>query len=250
MPTGVDSEWPLPTANKKYAAKEDIPVSEEHGKSTPLPIPPQSGRGLPSEKVKFTGLYVIIDPGKLNAVEFARGAMEGGARIIQLREKDKGRALEIGKKLRVITREKGVLLIINDWADVAKTIDADGVHLGQEDMPIREARRLLSSDKIIGISTHNVNQALEAEMMGANYVGIGPIYATKTKDYGPIGPKVIEELRGKLSIPFVAIGGINENNIDEVLEAGTRNIAMISALTEAEDLKEKVKFFIKKIRGH
>ncbi|MDP6459502.1 MAG: thiamine phosphate synthase, partial [Candidatus Hydrothermarchaeota archaeon] len=131
-----------------------------------------------------------------------------------------------------------------------KTIDADGVHLGQEDMSVREAMRLLGSDKLIGISTHNVNQALNAEIMGADYVGIGPIYATKTKDYGPIGPKVIEELRGKLSIPFVAIGGINENNIDEVLEAGTRNIAMISALTEAEDLKEKVKFFIKKIRGH
>jgi thiamine-phosphate pyrophosphorylase len=195
------------------------------------------------------GLYVITGPSKLNDVEFAMEAMEAGAGVIQLREKDKNRALRIGEKLRVITREKGALLIINDWADVAKTIDADGVHLGQEDMPIMEARKLLGN-KLIGISTHSVNQALEAERMGADYVGIGPIYATKTKDYEPIGPRVIEELRGKLSIPLVAIGGINESNIDEVLKAGARNIAMVSALVEAEDLKEKVKFFIEKIGGN
>lgn len=197
----------------------------------------------------ITGLYVITGPSKLNEVEFAMEALEAGAGIIQLREKDKGRALEIGEKLRAATKEKGALLIINDWADVAKTIDADGVHLGQEDMPIREARRLLGN-KLIGISTHSVNQALEAERKGADYVGIGPIYATKTKDYAPIGPRVIGELMGKLSIPLVAIGGINENNVDEVLKAGARNIAMVSALTEAEDLRERVKFFIEKIGGN
>lgn len=194
------------------------------------------------------GLYVITAQSKKRSVvEFALEVIEAGAGVIQLREKDKNRALLIGEKLRVITREKGVLLIINDWADVAKTIDADGVHLGQEDMPIREARKLLGRDKIIGRSTHSLEQALEAEKEGADYVGIGPIYASKTKDYEPIGPGIIGELRGKLNIPFVAIGGIDEGNIDEILKAGTRNIAMVSALIEADDLKERVKFFIRKI---
>jgi thiamine-phosphate pyrophosphorylase len=195
------------------------------------------------------GLYVITPSGKRDVVEFVQEAIEAGARVVQLREKDKNKAYELGRRLRAITREKGVLLIINDWVDVARSIDADGVHLGQEDTPISEARRLLGKGKLIGKSTHSLEEALEAEREGADYVGIGPIYASKTKDYEPIGPEVIRELRDRLNIPFVAIGGINEGNIDEVLEAGARNIAMVSALSETEDLKERVKFFIQKIEG-
>lgn len=195
------------------------------------------------------GLYVITPPGRRDVIDFVREAIEAGARVVQLREKDKRKAHELGKRLRAITREKGVLLIVNDWVDVAGSIDADGVHLGQEDMPISEARRLLGGDKLIGKSTHSLEEALEAEKEGADYVGIGPIYASKTKDYEPIGLEVIRELREKLSIPFVAIGGINQENIHEVLEAGARNIAMVSALGEAGDIKERVKFFIQKIEG-
>lgn len=198
----------------------------------------------------INGLYVITGPSKLSEVEFATKVLEAGARIIQLREKDKNRAVRIGRELRALTQKKGALLIINDFPEIAKTVDADGVHLGQEDMPLRDARMLLGQNKLIGKSTHSLEQALEAEREGADYVGIGPIYQTRTKDYEPIGTEAIEELQGKISIPFVAIGGINEKNIDTVIVAGARCVAMASALLEAENLKEKVKFFTEKIGGN
>jgi thiamine-phosphate pyrophosphorylase len=195
------------------------------------------------------GLYVITPEGDERVEEFVHEVLEAGARVVQLREKNRDRALQLGKRLRGAVREKGALLIINDWVDVARDIDADGVHLGQEDAPVREARAVLGGGKLIGKSTHSVRQALQAEREGADYVGIGPIYPTKTKDYPAIGPQVIGELKRRLKIPFVAIGGINRENIDEVLEAGATNVAMISALAEARDLRETVKFFINKIGG-
>lgn len=199
---------------------------------------------------KLTGLYVITSPSRYrDEVKFAAEAVEAGARIIQLREKDEERALRIGETLRAITKEQGALLIVNDFPEVAKALGADGVHLGQEDMPLREARGIMGKDKLIGKSTHSLEQALEAEKEGTDYVGIGPIYATKTKDYEPIGPGVLYELRQKLSIPFVAIGGINEKNINEVMEAGAGCVAMVSPLAEAEDVRERVKFFIRKTGG-
>lgn len=192
------------------------------------------------------GLYVITPEWDERVEEFVHEVLAAGAKVVQLREKKKTRALELGKRLITATREKGALLIINDWVDVAKEIDADGVHLGQEDTPIKEARAILGRGKLIGKSTHSLEQALAAEREGADYVGIGPIYPTKTKDYMAIGLDVIRDLREKLRIPFVAIGGINRENIDEVIRAGAGNVAMVSALAEAPDLKETVKFFIKK----
>jgi thiamine-phosphate pyrophosphorylase len=199
-------------------------------------------------KIMF-GLYVITPQGDERVEEFVQEVLEAGARVVQLREKDKARAKRLGKQLKTVTDKKGALLIINDWVDVAKNIGADGVHLGQEDAPVREARAALGVDKLIGKSTHSLKEALEAEKEGADYVGIGPIYPTKSKDCKAIGPGVIKELKKKLTIPFVAIGGINEENIDEVLQAGAANVALISALTEAPNLGETVKFFIKKTGG-
>ncbi len=195
------------------------------------------------------GLYVITPEGDERVEEFVREVLDAGARVVQLREKNKARALRVGKELINAARERGAMLIINDWIDVAKEINADGVHLGQEDTPVREARVALGRDTLIGKSTHSLQQAIEAEREGADYVGIGPIYPTKTKDYEAIGPQVIEELKDRLKIPFVAIGGINRKNIDEVLRAGATNVAMVSALTEARNLRETVKFFINKIGG-
>ncbi len=195
------------------------------------------------------GLYVITPEGDERVEEFVQEVLEAGARVVQLREKKKTRALEVGKRLIKATREKNALLIINDWVDVAEKIGADGVHLGQEDTPIKEARAVLGEDRLIGKSTHSLEEALEAEKEGADYVGIGPIYPTRTKDYKAIGPEVIRELRRKLRIPFVAIGGINRENVDEVIRAGATSVAMVSALAEASNLKETVKFFIKKTGG-
>jgi len=201
------------------------------------------------QPLNFIGLYVITDNKKVENVDFCKKVIAGGGKIIQLREKDKAKAVEIGKKLKILTEKNGVILIINDWPDVAKTINADGVHLGQKDMPIYKARKLLGRDKIIGVSTHNVKEALEAEQKGADYIGIGPIYKTKTKNCNPVGLKIIEEVKKKIQIPFVAIGGINEDNIDEVLAAGAKNIAMISAISKENNVKEKVEILTKKIKG-
>jgi|TARA_B100000315_G_scaffold260583_1_gene323153 thiamine-phosphate pyrophosphorylase len=201
------------------------------------------------QPLNFIGLYVITDNKKVENVEFAKKVIAGGGKIIQLREKDKAKAVEIGRKLKILTEKNGVILIINDWPDVAKTINADGVHLGQKDMPIYKARKLLGRNKIIGVSTHNVKEALEAEQKGADYIGIGPIYKTKKKNYNPVGLKIIEEVKKKIHIPFVAIGGINDDNIDEVLAAGAKNIAMISAISKENNIKEKVEFLTKKIKG-
>lgn len=203
---------------------------------------------FPQLKAMF-GLYVITPEGDDKVEDFVRDVLDAGVRVVQLREKDKDRARKIGRRIRSMVKKKGALLIINDWVDVAKEIDADGVHLGQGDTPIREARVILGDDKIIGKSTHSLKEALEAQREGADYVGIGPIYPTSTKDYKPIGVDVIKQLKGKLKIPFVAIGGINKDNIDEVVQAGATNVAMISALTEAADLKETVKYFIMKTGG-
>jgi thiamine-phosphate pyrophosphorylase len=201
------------------------------------------------QPLNFIGLYVITDNKKVENVEFAKKVIAGGGKIIQLREKDKAKAVEIGRKLKILTEKNGVILIINDWPDVAKTINADGVHLGQKDMPIHKARKLLGRNKIIGVSTHNVKEALEAEQKGADYIGIGPIYKTKKKNCNPVGLKIIEEVKKKIHIPFVAIGGINDDNIDEVLAAGAKNIAMISAISKENNIKEKVEFLTKKIKG-
>ncbi len=121
---------------------------------------------------------------------------------------------------RLILRNKA-LFIINDYVDIAYIVDADGVHLGQDDMPLREARKILGKDKIIGISTHTLKQAIDAEDDGADYIGYGPIFYTNTKDAGrPTGISSLRRIRKHVSIPIVAIGGITIDNVREVLGAG------------------------------
>ena len=186
-------------------------------------------------------LYVIIDrkaSGK-DPLTTAREAIRGGADIIQYRDKE-ATAMEMiswGIKLRKLASEKNVTFIINDRTDVALAVGADGVHLGQDDLPIGIARKILKN-KLVGISTHSLAQAIKAEKDGADYIGVGPVYSTPTKpDYPAVGLKLIKEVSRMIKIPFVAIGGINYDNIDGVLTAGARRVAVVRAVVGARNIR-------------
>ena len=186
-------------------------------------------------------LYVItesmISRGRSNE-EIVREAIKGGAGIIQLRKKesDKNKIKNEAIRLLKICRENNVLFIVNDYVDVALEIGADGVHLGQSDMPIKEAREICGDRLIIGLSTHSIEQAVKADMEGADYITIGPIYKTRAKDY-TIGINIIKEIINKIKKPLIAIGGINDNNIDSVLGQGVKSVAVISAVVSSDDVR-------------
>ncbi len=190
-----------------------------------------------------------LSAGRSN-LEVLQSVIQGGARIIQLREKEYSlkQLYQSALTFRAITREAGVLLIINDHVDIALAVDADGVHLGRDDLPIAAARRI-APDLLIGASTHSLEEALEAEKEGADYVNIGPIFPTQTKEGAQrfLGPEAIVAISAHLKVPFTVMGGINETNIDQVLAAGARRVAMVTAITQAPDIAEKVRYFRKLI---
>lgn len=198
-------------------------------------------------------IYIITDRklSKKPEPEFVREAIKGGANIIQYREKEipLRDMLKTAANLREITRNAGATFIINDRVDVALAVNADGVHLGQEDMPIETARKLLGDDKIIGVTVHNAEEAAEAEERGADYIGLSPIFATSTKsDAGnAVGTEMIKKIKEKVKIPLVAIGGINEDNLSSVIKAGADGAALISAIVTKEDVKAAVRELKKKI---
>ncbi|MBU0548294.1 MAG: thiamine phosphate synthase [Candidatus Omnitrophica bacterium] len=147
---------------------------------------------------------------------------------------DKSHVLSLANKLTKRLSKTKTLFIINDYIDVALLSGADGVHLGQQDLPLRQARKLLGKDKIIGISCHNLRQALKAQKEGADYIGIGPIYPSATKpEYRAIGLKVLRQLKDKIKIPYFAIGNIHADNIKEIIAAGARRIAVCRAILKA-----------------
>ncbi len=198
---------------------------------------------MSTDKGTVSGLYLIVDdtpgPGGRGWEDVTRAGIAGGARVIQLR----GKSLTVRElypvvlRLREITREAGVLFIVNDSVELAMASHADGVHLGQDDMPLAVARRLIGPEKIIGVSTHGVEQAALAEAHGADYIGFGPIYETTTKDAGePKGPDGLRLVREKVRIPIVAIGGITAGNTREVITAGADAVAVISAVSGADDM--------------
>ncbi|MBW2064985.1 MAG: thiamine phosphate synthase [Deltaproteobacteria bacterium] len=178
------------------------------------------------------------------------GVIEGGARIIQLREKEYSERdfYQLALKFREVTAKSNVLLIINDHVDIALAVDADGVHLGQEDLPLQVARRL-APELLIGVSTHSLEQALEAQESGADYINIGPIFPTKTKEGASdfLGPDMIGLIRQNVQIPFTVMGGIDLSNIDQVLAHGARYVAMVTAITLAPDIPEKVRMIRQRI---
>ncbi|MFZ3064988.1 MAG: thiamine phosphate synthase [Nitrospirota bacterium] len=201
------------------------------------------------------GLYLITDQyivKGLSHVQIAEKALLGGVKFIQYREKQlsKRESYKIALQLREITREYSAVLIINDDIDIALAVDADGVHLGQEDLPVQTARKMLGENKIIGLSTHSLKEAEEAQGSGADYIAIGPIFRSKTKDVRePLGADIIKEIRKISRLPLIAIGGINENNIEDIMKAGADSAAVISAIITKEDITGAVKEFIRKIEG-
>jgi thiamine-phosphate pyrophosphorylase len=193
-----------------------------------------------------------LSAGRSN-LEVLEAVIRGGARIIQLREKEysKKDLYRLALTFREISAAAGMLLMINDHLDLALAVGADGVHLGQEDLPLTAARRL-APGLLIGVSTHSLEQALEAEREGADYVNIGPIFATATKaGVGrPLGPEAIATIGPRISIPFTVMGGIGGTNLDQVLARGARRIAMVTAITQAPDIAEAVRMFRERIQSY
>lgn len=188
-------------------------------------------------------LYVVITESFCagrSPVEVLDGVLAAGVRLVQMREKDCS-TCEFVDRARVIrkrTQAADAILIIDDRVDVALAVDADGVHLGQDDMPVADARRI-APDLIIGASSHSLEEALAAERAGASYVNIGPIFATQTKALSipPLGLEAIEAIAPKLNIPFTNMGGIKEHNIHEIVARGGKHPAVVTAVTEADNVQ-------------
>ncbi|MBI5284831.1 MAG: thiamine phosphate synthase [Chloroflexi bacterium] len=189
----------------------------------------------------MSGLYVIIDPAACRThgpVETARLALEGGTRVIQWRDKrrDKGEQLDDARAIVALCREHGATFIENDHADFAIAVGADGVHLGQKDLPIALVRPITGAAMIIGVSTNNATEARAAEAAGAAYVAVGAIFATVSKDVTrPASIERLREVKAAVRVPVVAIGGIDADNITSVVAAGANAAAVISAVCGADD---------------
>lgn len=197
--------------------------------------------------------YCILDYTSLgagrNIISLAKKLAAGGADIIQLRFKN----MELSNFAKVITdacqisrlaKKHKIPFLINDRVDVAQAVDADGVHLGQEDLSVESARKILGKKKIIGVSCHNIKQALLAQRQGADYVSLGPVFKTPTKPkYKPVGLSLIKRAKDKLRLPFVAIGGINLNNLKDLLEAGAERIAVVRAVCSVKNIHKTIAAF-------
>ncbi len=211
-----------------------------------------AGRLLRRDKAnRLHGIYVIIDIQALNGrnhLDVALQAINGGASVIQLRDKmlDHGKLLSIARELNGLCSEKNVLYIINDYIDIAMAVQADGIHLGQTDLPIAIARKLMPIDQIIGCSTDTVTQAKQAVAKGADYVAVGAIFPTPSKKTEVIGLKTLSKIKQAVPVPVVAIGGINKTNIAEVKLAGADAAAVISAVMGAASPEKVVKELTRK----
>lgn len=195
-----------------------------------------------------SGIYALLsEPHSLVHcnIAAARQILEAGVKVLQYREKHK-KQKEMYREcqvLREMTRNAGALLIINDHIDIALAVDADGVHIGQDDLPIKVVREIVGPCRIIGVSTHSPLQAKNAAAEGADYIGVGPIFATQTKEdvCEPVGLEYLRYVAGHLDIPFVAIGGIKEHNLAEVVDAGAVMVALVTEIVGSPDIQGKIK---------
>jgi len=199
---------------------------------------------------RMRGLYVILDRQFLaNRDEqgIARHIIEGGARVIQLRDKQgkRGELLIIAQKLKELCRQADVLFIVNDYLDLAMAVDADGLHVGQGDLPLPVIRRELPIDEIVGCSVTTLSQATKARDDGADYIAVGSMFPTTTKkEVTVVGVDMLKEIKRTVSTPLVAIGGINRNNIGDVVAAGADAVAVISAVLGEEDIRGAVQTLV------
>lgn len=191
------------------------------------------------------GLYVIVDPDACagrDAVDVARLALEGGASMLQWRDKqrEKGDQLLQARAIRELCSQHGATFIVNDHVDIALALEADGVHLGQHDLPVEVARPLLPYVSVIGVSTNNVEEARRAEAGGTSYVAVGAMFHTRSKAperTRASSPERLREVKAAVAIPVVAIGGIDASNVDRVIDAGADAVAVISAVCGAADVR-------------
>ena len=201
---------------------------------------------MKKSKADYT-LYLCTDRELMSTdtlEEAVEQAILGGCSCIQLREKHSSSRefFELAQSIKQITDRYEIPLIINDRIDIALAVDAAGVHLGQSDLPAKEARRIMGEDKIIGVSARNVDAAKKAVEDGADYLGVGAMFATGTKgDAKVIGKEVLKEIRAAVSIPIVAIGGINHDNAMELRNTGVNGFAIVSAIIGAEDIQAAAK---------
>jgi len=192
------------------------------------------------------GLYLVTSEqySKRSTLDIARQAIPSGIDILQMREKHKTfeELAKLGKELKDLCKKHNVVFIINDNPNLAKEVDADGVHLGQEDIakhPIKQTRQLLKN-KIIGLSTHSLEQVKQANKLDIDYLAYGPVFKTQTKEYH-LGTNHIKEILQISEKPVFFIGGIKLNNLNQLTELGVKNIAMITAITNAQNIQETIK---------
>ncbi len=207
------------------------------------------------EILKRARLYVLVDKkllGERKVEDVTRQLLKSGVQMIQYRDKysDDGVFLNGALKIQKILKRENTLFIINDRVDIALYIDADGVHVGQHDLPVQVARKLLGKDKIIGTSAENIKQANLAQKQGADYVGLGPIFYTTTKEKipQPVGLNLIRQAQKELKIHFFPIGGINLDNLGSVINAGAKRVAVASAIVSSPDIAKTTKQFLKRLK--
>lgn len=208
---------------------------------------------MKKENLDYT-LYLCTDRGLMSTDTLEKAVEEailGGVTMVQLREKDcsSREFYETALRIKKITDAYEVPLLINDRVDIALAVDADGVHIGQSDLPVKIARKILGKDKIIGVSARNVAQALEAEQNGADYLGVGAMYATGTKkDAKVTSREELLKIRQAVKIPIVVIGGINQKTLSNFKGIGINGLAVVSAVIAAEDIKAAAAEMVRKFK--
>lgn len=207
-------------------------------------------------KIDYT-LYLVTDRRFLRGrslIDEVLKSVRGGVTMVQLREKEacSREFYQLAFSLKTALQDSGVPLIINDRLDIAMAVDADGLHIGQEDLPLSEVVRLWGKDKIIGLSVSSLEEARQGQKGGASYLGLGPIYATGTKTdaVGPTGLMLLSEVKGSLNIPVVAIGGINMSNLAAVRDSGADGAAVVSCLMGAPDIEKTAREMVKLWNNH
>ena len=197
-------------------------------------------------------LYVLITSSlcRKHPLDVTKDVLDAGADCLQLREKDMAvrEYAELAASTARMCREAGTLFIVNDRPDIAVAVGADGVHLGQEDVPVAQARKVLSGEMIVGVSTHNIEQARQAAADGADYIGVGPVFATGTKPSAqPVGLDYVRQAASEIDLPMTAIGGITLDNVGEVIAAGARCVAVCSAIISSDDPGQAASEFVKRL---
>ena len=197
---------------------------------------------------KTTGIYALtaeeLSKGRSN-IEIVKALIDAGITFLQYREKEKaaGEMYQECLIIRELTKKAGVTFIVNDHIDLALAVKADGVHIGQTDLPPMVVRNLIGKDMILGLSTHNQEQMADAQASGVvDYIGVGPVYETKTKKdvTAAVGLDYVRYVAKNCQLPFVAIGGIKEHNVEEVMTAGAQTVAIVSDIVGADDIKAKI----------